>query len=94
MSGTRSSGNPWGVRGVPEINEDGAKVTIEYTPPAHFGGWANVLHGGVISTLLDEAIALVGMASFRNAAFTASLEIRIPEPSTDLHQTHYFRRSN
>ena len=81
VSGTRSTGNPWGVRGVPEINEDGAKVTIEYTPPAHFGGWANVLHGGVISTLLDEAIALVGMASFRNAAFTASLEIRFRNPA-------------
>ena len=81
VSGVRSSGNPWGVRGVPEINEDGAKVTIEYTPPAHFGGWANVLHGGVISTLLDEAIALVGMASFKNAAFTASLEIRFRNPA-------------
>ena len=81
VSGTRSAGNPWGVRGVPEINEDGAKVTIEYTPPAHFGGWANVLHGGVISTLLDEAIGLVGMASFKNAAFTASLEIRFRNPA-------------
>ena len=80
VSGVRSSGNPWGVRGVPEINKNGARVTIEYTPPAHFGGWANVLHGGVISTLLDEAIALVGMASFRNAAFTASLDIRFRSP--------------
>ena len=35
VSGTRSAGNPWGVRGIPEINEDGASVTIEYTPPAH-----------------------------------------------------------
>ena len=80
VSGVRSSGNPWGVRGVPEINKNGAKVTIEYTPPAHFGGWANVLHGGVISTLLDEAIALVGMASFKNAAFTVSLDIRFRNP--------------
>lgn len=80
VSGVRSSGNPWGVRGIPEINDNGGRVTIEYTPPAHFGGWANVLHGGVISTLLDEAIALVGVASFRNAAFTVSLDIRFRSP--------------
>ena len=81
VSGPHSSPNPFGVRGVPTIDEDGAKITIEYTPPAHVGSWENVLHGGVISTLLDEAIILVGMASFRNAAFTASLEIQFHNPA-------------
>ena len=81
VSGTRFSPNPFGVRGVPTIDEDGAKITIEYMPPAHVGSWRNVLHGGVISTLLDEAIILVGIASFRNAASTASLEIRFRNPA-------------
>ena len=81
VSGNRFSPNPFGVRGVPTIDEDGAKITIEYTPPAHVGSWRNVLHGGVISTLLDEAIILVGMASFRSAASTASLEIRFRNPA-------------
>ncbi|RKU22824.1 hypothetical protein C6503_03410 [Candidatus Poribacteria bacterium] len=81
VSGAPPSINPWGVRGIPKIDEDGAALTIEYMPSAYFSNWADVLHGGVISTLLDEAMCLVGMASFKNPTFTASLEIRFLKPA-------------
>lgn len=81
VSGAPPSVNPWGVQGIPQISEDGAEATIEYMPSAFFSNWADILHGGVISSLLDEAMCLVGMASFRNPTFTASLEIRFLKPT-------------
>lgn len=81
ISQTRTSGDPWAIRSNSEIAGDGTKAIIEYTAPAHLGSWTNVLHGGVVSTLLDEAMGLVGTASFKQAAFTAALEVRFRNPT-------------
>ena len=74
--------NPFGLQVNPDIAPDGAEVKIECTPPDHFQGWANVIHGGILSTLLDEAITYVGIASFDGPAVTAQLEIRFKKPAT------------
>ena len=63
--------NPLGLQVSPHISADGAAVQIVCTPPEHFQGWASVTHGGILSTLLDEAITYVGIASFDSPAVTA-----------------------
>lgn len=73
--------NPFGFQIKPEVLQSGESVRIECTPPDHFQGWANVLHGGILSTLLDEAITHVGIASFNGPAVTAQLEIRFKTPA-------------
>ena len=73
--------NPAGLQVNPDITTDGRQVKIECTPPTHFQGWANVIHGGILSTLLDEAITYVGIASFNGPAVTAQLEIRFKKPA-------------
>ena len=73
--------NPFGLQVNPDITSNGARVKIECTPPGHFQGWANVIHGGILSTLLDEAITHVGIASFEEPAVTAQLEIRFKKPA-------------
>lgn len=73
--------NPVGLQVNPDITADGRQVKIECTPPDHFQGWANVIHGGILSTLLDEAITYVGIASFDGPAVTAQLEIRFKKPA-------------
>ena len=73
--------NPWGLQVDPDIAPDGTWVKIECTPPSHFQGWANVIHGGILSTLLDEAITYVGIASFDGPAVTAQLEVRFKKPA-------------
>ena len=73
--------NPFGLQVNPDITPDGTRVKIECTPPSHFQGWANVIHGGILSTLLDEAITYVGIASFDGPAVTAQLEIRFKKPA-------------
>ena len=73
--------NPFGLQVNPDIAPDGTRVKIECTPPGHFQGWANVIHGGILSTLLDEAITYVGIASFDGPAVTAQLEVRFKKPA-------------
>ena len=73
--------NPSGLQVKPKISDAGAKVHIECTPPAHMQGWANILHGGIISTLLDEAITHIGIGTFDGPAVTAQLEVRFRKPA-------------
>ena len=73
--------NPFGFQVKPEIIADGAAVRIECTPAEHLQGWANILHGGILSTLLDEAITYVGIGTFDQPAVTAQLEVRFRNPA-------------
>ena len=73
--------NPFGLQVHPEIRDAGASVRIECTPPEHLQGWANILHGGILSTLLDEAITYVGIGTFEQHAVTAQLEVRFRNPA-------------
>ena len=78
--------NPFGLQVNPAVAPDGAQVRIEYTPPSHFQGWANIVHGGILSTLLDEAITYIGIASFDGPAVTAHLDIRFKKPAPTGHK--------
>ena len=73
--------NPFGLQVDLDIRDAGASVRIECTPPEHLQGWANILHGGILSTLLDEAITHVGIATFDQHAVTAQLEVRFRNPA-------------
>ncbi len=73
--------NPLGLQVKPEILRNGEQVRIECTPSSHLQGWADVLHGGILSTLLDEAITYVGIATFGKPAVTAQLDVRFRNPS-------------
>ena len=73
--------NPFGFQVKPEIIGEGASVRIECTPAEHLQGWANILHGGILSTLLDEAITYVGIGTFDQPAVTAQLEVRFRNPA-------------
>ena len=73
--------NPFGFQVKPEVRDGGASVHIECTPAEHLQGWANILHGGILSTLLDEVITYVGIGTFEQHAVTAQLEVRFRNPA-------------
>lgn len=55
------------------VNKDQVKAT--FTPGKYHQGYDGIIHGGLTSTLLDEAMAYV--VGFKNIkAFTAELNIR------------------
>ncbi|RKU19221.1 PaaI family thioesterase [Candidatus Poribacteria bacterium] len=80
--------NPFGFQVKPEIIGNGASVRIECTPAEHLQGWANILHGGILSTLLDEAITYVGISTFDQPAVTAQLEVRFRNPAPTAVKLH------
>lgn len=75
-------------------NPDGLALKFEYPEPgrcragfvpvAKFQGWKGVLHGGIVSTLLDEALAhALGSSQSGvggSGAVTAELNVRFRKP--------------
>jgi uncharacterized protein (TIGR00369 family) len=58
--------------------EDGAVIT-EYTVDERFVGYASVLHGGILSSLLDE-VMIKAVLKDDIVAVTASMEIKFKKP--------------
>jgi uncharacterized protein (TIGR00369 family) len=55
------------------------RAVLHWTPPPHYQGFAGVLHGGVIATLLDEAMAHAAL-SLVGRAPTAELSLQFLKP--------------
>lgn len=53
---------------------DGSARTT-FLPKRYFGGWTTMLHGGIVATLLDEAMAHAAIAAGVRAV-TGRLEVR------------------
>jgi hypothetical protein len=49
-----SPGNPYGLH--MQLHTDEESVMSRITLPEHFSGWGRVVHGGILSTLLDEIL--------------------------------------
>jgi uncharacterized protein (TIGR00369 family) len=72
--------NPNGLRLSFEINREKQTLKTIFTASPTFQGWDGIVHGGMISTLLDEAMAkLVYELGYQ--AVTASLEIKFKKPA-------------
>jgi uncharacterized protein (TIGR00369 family) len=72
--------NPDGLRLSFEINKDKQTLKTTFIASPTFQGWDGIVHGGIISTLLDEAMAkLVYELGYQ--AVTASLEIKFKKPA-------------
>lgn len=61
-----------------ELREDG-RLETRFTPRATHVGWEGVFHGGLMATLLDEAMMAYLWLTGTNAA-TAALEVRFRAP--------------
>ena len=65
--------NPIGLKIEFEMKD--GKATAEYTPIRHFEGYKDVLHGGIISSLLDEVMAYA-VFSQGFVAVTTHMEVK------------------
>jgi uncharacterized protein (TIGR00369 family) len=75
--------NPDGLRLRFTYPEPG-RCRAEFIPPRKFQGWQDILHGGIIATLLDEgfAHALGGAARGGGmSAVTAEMTVRFKKPA-------------
>lgn len=72
--------NPNGLRLSFEVDKDKQTVKTTFVASPVFQGWDGIVHGGILSTLLDEAMAnLVYQLGYQ--AVTASIEIRFKKPA-------------
>jgi uncharacterized protein (TIGR00369 family) len=70
--------NELGLRLQFEYGENAARCTVSV--PERFGGWTGIMHGGIVATLLDEAMAHAAIAAGARAV-TAKLEVRFRKPA-------------
>ncbi len=59
--------------------KNGDTIRTEFTPDKTHQGWPGLLHGGILGTLLDEAMSNIVYAT-GNTCLTASIDIRIRQP--------------
>lgn len=70
--------NPTGLR-IPFQRQENGEITAAWTPGQAWEGFRGIVHGGVVSTVLDEAMSKAVAASGAEA-LTAELRIRFRQP--------------
>lgn len=66
--------NPRGLR--MQFEREGDEVVSTYTPALELGGYGTILHGGVTSTLLDEAMAWAVYGLLDRLSLTTEMRVR------------------
>ena len=66
--------NPYGLRIQYVLGRDGA-VTADWRPTESWEGFEGIVHGGIISTVLDEAMSKA-VAAMNYEALTGELRVR------------------
>ncbi len=60
--------------------EKDGKARAEYTPTKNFEGYANILHGGILSTLLDE-VMIKSILAKEILTVTSQIEVKFRNPA-------------
>ncbi len=70
--------NPIGLK--LDFTLDGEVMTTEFVPKKEHQGYMNIVHGGIISTLLDEIMVKLAI-ELAMPAVTAQMNIRLRKPA-------------
>ncbi len=70
--------NPIGLK--LDFKRDGKMVRAEFTPTEFYQGWSGIVHGGIITCLLDEAMVYAARFAGMNC-ITASMQVRLRRPA-------------
>ena len=61
-------------------DEAAETVRIDFQPEASWCGYAEVVHGGLVSAVMDEAMAWAFKQKFGDWGFTADFQVRFKKP--------------
>ncbi len=73
-----SPSNPIGLH--MEFYEDGDYVISKWNPSTHYQGWVDTMHGGILSTLIDETCGWVVSRKQQTAGYTVTLNVKFRKP--------------
>ena len=62
------------------INKEVDRVVSWFSVPGRFCGWSNVVHGGIIATILDEAMGWGGLIILKKLILSKTLEVEFKSP--------------
>ena len=65
--------NPYGLKMT--FYTDGEAVYSDVTVPRHLGGWNNLVHGGILSTIGDEIMGWATMYLLKKMTLTKTMTI-------------------
>lgn len=68
--------NPHGLHLTLHVDPATSEVTTTFTPKPEHIGFENIIHGGLLATVLDEAMVWSSIWSARRACVAAELTIR------------------
>jgi acyl-coenzyme A thioesterase PaaI-like protein len=71
--------NPQGLKIKVTYHPEETAATTELALPREYQGWADVIHGGILATLLDEMMAHA-VWHFAGPGLTLSMETRFHHP--------------
>ena len=72
--------NPSGLSIDFEINSQERSIRATYTPAHFFQGFEGIVHGGILSTLLDEAMAKLAF-TLGHQVMTAEMTVKFKAPA-------------
>lgn len=73
--------NPVGLKLQFTFNQETGETVSPIKFADHFQGWRGVLHGGLISTVLDEAMFYAAHQKNKQKTVTAELNVRFKKPA-------------
>lgn len=71
--------NPVGLKAELRVDRGAQRAEISIAVPAEYQGWEGMVHGGIISALLDEVCAYAGM-TVAETVVTGELTTRFRKP--------------
>ena len=75
--------NPIGLC-LDDFQREGGTVRVFFEPRDDYRGFADVLHGGIIATALDEVLAWTAILVAGTMAVTAKMDLRFRKPAPAL----------
>ena len=72
--------NPQGMFMEFYLNENKNSVISWYTVPNHLCGWGEVVHGGIVSTMLDEAMGWACLYILQKLLLSKTLNVEFFKP--------------
>ena len=63
------------------FSRDGDQVSVTFVPQSHHTGFADILHGGIVATALDEIMAWTAMLVEGVLVVTGTMELRFRKPA-------------
>jgi acyl-coenzyme A thioesterase PaaI-like protein len=62
------------------VNRDFSLVASWLSAPDHVSGWGNIVHGGIVSTILDEAMGWAALVILKKLVLSKSMSVEFTKP--------------